>query len=57
MILNMSIINMSHIFRIVLIITFKKCKVRCLHFQTKEAITVQRAAGTYLTLQFQKVQV
>jgi len=30
MILNMSIINMSHILRIVLIIAFKKCfKVRC----------------------------
>ncbi len=57
MILNMSIINMSHIFRIVLIIAFKKFKVRFVHFQTKEATTVQRAAGTYLTLQFQKVQV
>jgi len=57
MIFNMSIINMSHIFRIVLIIAFKKFKVRFVHFQTKEATTVQRAVGTYLTLQFQKVQV
>ncbi len=44
----MSINNTSHIFRIVLIRAFKKCKVHCVHFQTNEAITVQRAAGTYL---------
>jgi hypothetical protein len=48
MILNMGYYNMSHILRIVITRAFKKCKVCYAHLQTKEAIAVQRAAGTYL---------